>query len=167
MAAALGVALVLPDTSPRGLKVEGEAESWDLGVGAGFYVNATQPKWLAWRMYDYVLDELPALLAAQFPNLDCGRASIMGHSMGGALVAATRRHAARSLTCRRGAGHGALVLALRNPQRFRSVSAFAPICNPTAVPWGEKAFSGYLGDDREAWKARAHEAVAVLQHACC
>ena len=133
VAAELGLALVLPDTSPRGVEVDGSADSWDFGVAAGFYVDATQPQWCAWRMYSYVLSELPALLAA-FPALDTSKpASIMGHSMG---------------------GHGALVLGLRNPERYCSISAFAPICNPSAVPWGIKAFSGYLGEDREAWKAR-------------
>jgi|APGre2960657444_1045066.scaffolds.fasta_scaffold00025_19 S-formylglutathione hydrolase len=134
VAAELGLALVLPDTSPRGVEVDGSADSWDFGVAAGFYLDATQPKWQAWRMYSYVLSELPALLAASFPAaLDTSNASIMGHSMG---------------------GHGALVLGLRNPDSYRSISAFAPICNPSAVPWGIKAFSGYLGEDREAWKVR-------------
>ena len=134
VAAELGLALVLPDTSPRGLGVPGEADAWDFGVGAGFYVDATQPAWRSWRMYSYVTAELPALLRSdpQFAALDVSRAGVMGHSMG---------------------GHGALVLALRNPALYRSVSAFAPICNPCAVPWGEKAFGGYLGPDREAWKA--------------
>ncbi|KAG2482418.1 hypothetical protein HYH03_018653 [Edaphochlamys debaryana] len=133
-AAARGVALVAPDTSPRGLGVEGEAESWDFGVGAGFYVNATQDKWKNWRMYEYVTEELPALLAsaALGSPLDLGRASVFGHSMG---------------------GHGALVAGLRNPQKFRSISAFSPICNPCNAPWGVKAFTGYLGADRESWKA--------------
>jgi S-formylglutathione hydrolase len=134
VAAELGVGLVMPDTSPRGLGVAGEADAWDFGVGAGFYVDATTEAWRAWRMYSYCRDELPALLKAdaQFASLDTERASVMGHSMG---------------------GHGALVLALRNPGRYRSVSAFAPICNPCDCPWGEKAFSGYLGPDREVWKA--------------
>ena len=134
VAAELGLALVLPDTSPRGLGVPGEADAWDFGVGAGFYVDATESAWRSWRMYSYVTAELPALLRSdpQFAALDVGRAGVMGHSMG---------------------GHGALVLALRNPALYRSVSAFAPICNPAAVPWGEKAFGGYLGPDREAWKA--------------
>lgn len=135
VAAALGLALVFPDTSPRGLNVAGEADAWDCGVGAGFYVNATREPWArGWRMYDYVLTELPALLATTpaLGALDTARASVCGHSMG---------------------GHGALVLALRNPGRFRAVSAFAPICHPSVVPWGEKAFGAYLGDDRDAWKA--------------
>jgi S-formylglutathione hydrolase len=137
-AAAAGLALVAPDTSPRGLGIEGEDESWDFGSGAGFYVDATREPWARnYRMYTYVLDELPAALRA-LPGghaalLDPARASISGHSMG---------------------GHGALVLALRNPGAFASASAFAPICNPSAgCPWGRKALSGYLGDDTAAWKA--------------
>eukprot|EP00899_Mesostigma_viride_P021192 jgi/Mesvir1/29074/Mv18380-RA.1 len=130
-AAQHGVALIAPDTSPRGLQVEGESESWDFGVGAGFYVNATVPKWKAWRMYEYVVEELPSLLAAHLPQVDTGNASIMGHSMG---------------------GHGALVCALKNPGKYKSVSAFAPICNPVDCPWGIKAFTGYLGDDKKAWE---------------
>jgi len=132
-ASELGVALVAPDTSPRGLNVPGESDSWDFGVGAGFYLNATEPKWKAWRMYDWVVKELPELLAAQFSDkLDLSRSSIMGHSMG---------------------GHGAITISLKNPTKYKSVSAFSPICNPTQVPWGIKAFTGYLGDkDKEAWK---------------
>ena len=133
VAAELGLALVMPDTSPRGLAVPGEADAWDFGVGAGFYVDATEEKWRAWRMFSYVEHELPMLLFkdAQFASLDVERASVMGHSMG---------------------GHGALVLGLRNTGRYKSISAFAPICNPCDVPWGQKAFSGYLGPDRETWK---------------
>ena len=133
VAAQLGLALVMPDTSPRGHDLPGEKDTWDFGLGAGFYVNATQEPWKGkYNMYDYVSVELPSLLAASFAALDTGNAGIFGHSMG---------------------GHGALVLALRNPGLYRSVSAFAPICNPTAVPWGIKAFTGYLGDeDKEAWK---------------
>ncbi|PNW84789.1 hypothetical protein CHLRE_03g158800v5 [Chlamydomonas reinhardtii] len=132
-AAARGVALIAPDTSPRGLGVEGESESWDFGVGAGFYVNATQPKWKNWRMYEYVTEELPALLRAAplGSSLDLDRASVFGHSMG---------------------GHGALVVGLRNPTRFRTISAFSPISNPINAPWGVKAFTGYLGEDKAAWK---------------
>lgn len=132
-----GVILVAPDTSPRG---EGVADdpAWDLGQGAGFYVNATEAPWAPhFRMYDYVLHELPALVAAHFPTN--GRQGITGHSMG---------------------GHGALVLALRNPGRFRSVSAFAPIVAPSAVPWGEQAFGAYLGPDRAAWAA--YDATALI-----
>jgi len=130
-AAECGVALVMPDTSPRGAGITGEDESYDFGSGAGFYVNATTEDWKKnYRMYDYVVKELPELLASQFP-MSTDKISIMGHSMG---------------------GHGALTIALKNPGAYKSASAFAPICNPTQVPWGEKAFSGYLGDDREAWK---------------
>ena len=130
-AAEHGVAILAPDTSPRGEGVPDDPdESWDLGLGAGFYVNATQAPWAAhYRTYDYVLHELPALVLAEHP-LDEERQSIFGHSMG---------------------GHGALTIALRNPGRFRSVSAFAPICAPTQCPWGEKAFGAYLGEDRETW----------------
>ncbi|PVY76472.1 S-formylglutathione hydrolase [Tamilnaduibacter salinus] len=129
-AAEAGIALIGPDTSPRGTDLPGEHEAYDFGSGAGFYVNATQSPWSRhYRMYDYVTQELPALVQAHFPLN--GREAISGHSMG---------------------GHGALVCALRNPARYSSVSAFAPICNPVQCPWGEKAFSGYLGDDREAWK---------------
>jgi len=131
-AAQLGLALVMPDTSPRGAGVEGEAEGWDFGVGAGFYLNATQPKWAThWRMYDFVVKELPAVLKTQLgEQLDTGRAAISGHSMG---------------------GHGAITIALKNPGLYKAVSAFAPICNPVNVPWGVKAFSGYLGEDRASW----------------
>jgi S-formylglutathione hydrolase len=129
-AAEHGVILVAPDTSPRGDAVA-DAEGYDLGKGAGFYVNATQQPWAAhYRMYDYVVEELPALIEANFPATDAR--AIFGHSMG---------------------GHGALVIALRNPRRYRSVSAFAPIVAPTQVPWGRKAFTAYLGEDRAAWQA--------------
>lgn len=130
-AAQAGLAIVVPDTSPRGEAVADDSQgAYDLGLGAGFYLNAERAPWLPhYRMYDYVVDELPALLAAKFP-LALDRAAIAGHSMG---------------------GHGALVVALRNPGRFRSMSAFAPICNPTACPWGEKAFTAYLGPDRSRW----------------
>eukprot|EP00882_Tetradesmus_deserticola_P004690 GHRQ01004944.1.p1 GENE.GHRQ01004944.1~~GHRQ01004944.1.p1 ORF type:complete len:290 (+),score=95.90 GHRQ01004944.1:169-1038(+) len=136
-----GIAFVAPDTSPRGLNIEGEAESWDFGVGAGFYVNATVDKWKNWRMYDYITKELPALLAASFPSLDTATASIMGHSMG---------------------GHGALTIALKNPGTYKSLSAFAPICNPCNVPWGVKAFTGYFGaDNKELWQA--HDATELVK----
>jgi S-formylglutathione hydrolase len=129
LAAELGIMLVAPDTSPRGLNLPGESASWDFGAGAGFYVDATQEPWSAnYRMYSYVTRELPALIASQFPS--SGRESIFGHSMG---------------------GHGALVCALRNPEQYRSVSAFAPICAPSICPWGVKAFTGYLGTDRSSW----------------
>lgn len=130
-AAQHGVALIAPDTSPRGAGIAGESDAWDFGVGAGFYVDATREPWSAhYRMYSYVRDELRETVLANLP-IDGTRLGIFGHSMG---------------------GHGALMLALRNPEIYRSVSAFAPIAAPTRCPWGEKAFSGYLGDDREAWK---------------
>ena len=136
-AAAHGIAIVAPDTSPRGDGVP-DAEGYDLGKGAGFYVDATEAPWAPhYRMYDYVVNELPALVEAHFPVT--GARGISGHSMG---------------------GHGALVVALRNPGRYRSVSAFAPIVAPSRVPWGEKAFAAYLGDDREAWKA--YDAVELV-----
>nr|CAI5822107.1 unnamed protein product [Callosobruchus analis] len=123
-AAEHGVIIVNPDTSPRGLNIPGDSESWDFGVGAGFYVNATQDPWKKnYRMYSYVTDELPAIVAKNFGIAE-GKQSIMGHSMG---------------------GHGALICALKNPGMYKSVSAFAPICNPSQCPWGEKAFTGYLG----------------------
>ncbi|WJI15345.1 S-formylglutathione hydrolase [Pseudoxanthomonas winnipegensis] len=129
-AAEHGVIVVAPDTSPRGDEVA-DAEGYDLGKGAGFYVNATQQPWAAhYRMDDYIVEELPALIEANFPVSEAR--SIFGHSMG---------------------GHGALAIALRNPQRYRSVSAFSPIVAPTQVPWGQKAFAAYLGEDRAAWKA--------------
>ncbi|MCW5580487.1 MAG: S-formylglutathione hydrolase [Luteimonas sp.] len=129
-AAEHGVVIVAPDTSPRGDEVP-DAEGYDLGKGAGFYLNATQAPWAKhYRMHDYVAHELPALVEAAFPV--GGARAISGHSMG---------------------GHGALVVALRNPGRYRSVSAFSPIVAPARVPWGEKAFTAYLGPDREAWKA--------------
>ncbi|MAA65817.1 MAG: S-formylglutathione hydrolase [Alteromonadaceae bacterium] len=130
-AAELGMAIVCPDTSPRGVNIPGEDDSYDFGSGAGFYVNATEAPWAShYRMYDYVVTELPALIETHFPVTD--QRAISGHSMG---------------------GHGALVAALRNPGRYTSVSAFAPICHPTACPWGQKAFSGYLGDDSASWEA--------------
>ena len=139
-AAEHGIAIVCPDTSPRGDDVA-DAEGYDLGQGAGFYVNATQPPWAAhYRMHDYVVDELPALVEAHFPVTDAR--AISGHSMG---------------------AHGALVLALRNPGRYRSVSAFSPIVAPSRVPWGQKAFAAYLGDDRAAWAD--YDAVELLAQA--
>lgn len=129
-AAEHGMVLVVPDTSPRGDDVA-DAEGYDLGKGAGFYVNATVAPWSRhYRMYDYVVQELPALIEAHFPVTNAR--AISGHSMG---------------------GHGALTIALKNPGRYRSVSAFSPIVAPSRVPWGEKAFSTYLGDDRQTWKA--------------
>ncbi|VFR17437.1 S-formylglutathione hydrolase [plant metagenome] len=139
VASELGLMLVAPDTSPRGAGVAGEDDGWDFGTGAGFYLDATQPGWNThYRMESYVARELPALVAKALPA-DLARAGVFGHSMG---------------------GHGALVLALRNPDVFRSVSAFAPIAAPTRCPWGEKAFSGYLGNDRAAWAA--HDASALM-----
>ncbi len=130
-AAARGLALIAPDTSPRGLDLPGEHDDWDFGSGAGFYLDATRAPWSShYRMYSYLRDELPAALAGL--PLDLSRQSITGHSMG---------------------GHGALVMALKNPGRFASASAFAPISSPSAVPWGIKAFTGYLGEDRSAWAA--------------
>jgi len=129
-AAELGLAIVCPDTSPRGVNLPGEDDSYDFGSGAGFYLNATREPWSRhYRMYDYVVSELPALLESELPFTD--QRGVSGHSMG---------------------GHGALICALKNPGRYASVSAFAPIANPTECPWGIKAFSGYLGDDREAWE---------------
>lgn len=131
IAAELGIAIICPDTSPRGLNLPGDSDSYDFGVGAGFYVNATQAPWNNnYRMFDYITQELPELASKHFPLN--GKESISGHSMG---------------------GHGALVIALSSPQRYRSVSAFAPITNPVNCPWGEKAFSGYLGEDRASWNA--------------
>lgn len=133
VAAELGLVVVAPDTSPRGDDVPDDPQgAWDFGLGAGFYVDATQRPWSAnYRMYSYLADELPALVGEHFP-VDMDRQAISGHSMG---------------------GHGALVLALRNPGRFRSVTAFAPIASPLNCPWGEKALGGYLGPDRTAWRA--------------
>ncbi|MEX2473672.1 S-formylglutathione hydrolase [Marinobacter sp.] len=130
-AAELGMAIVCPDTSPRGLGLPGEDESYDFGTGAGFYINATEQPWAPhYQMHDYVVKELPQLVEAELPVTD--QRSVSGHSMG---------------------GHGALICALKNPGRYASVSAFAPIANPTACPWGQKAFTGYLGDDRSQWEA--------------
>jgi S-formylglutathione hydrolase len=132
VASALGLILVAPDTSPRGAGVAGEDESWDLGTSAGFYLDATQAPWAThYRMGTYINEELPALIAANFP-VKPGVQGIMGHSMG---------------------GHGALISALRNPGKWLSLSAVAPICNPVAVPWGHKAFGAYLGTDPATWQA--------------
>jgi S-formylglutathione hydrolase len=134
-----GIVFVAPDTSPRGEGVP-DVEEWDFGKGAGFYVDATEEPWSKnYRMWTYVTEELPALVAAEFPA-DMDRQGITGHSMG---------------------GHGALTVALNHPGRFRSVSAFAPIVAPGQVPWGQKALAGYLGEDRAAW--RRHDAVALIE----
>lgn len=131
LAAKFNIIIVNPDTSPRGLSIEGQDDSYDFGSGAGFYVDATTDKWKGnYRMYSYVTKELPALVNENFPTIP-DRISISGHSMG---------------------GHGALVAAMRNPGMFRSVSAFAPISNPINCPWGHKCFGGYLGPDQAAWK---------------
>ena len=144
-AAELGIAIVCPDTSPRGLNIPGEDDSYDLGTGAGFYVNATQAPWAPhYRMYDYVVEELPALIEGSELPLAVGERAISGHSMG---------------------GHGALMIALRNPGRYRSVSAFAPIVAPSQVPWGRKAFTAYLGSDESAWQA--YDTVAQIGRASC
>jgi S-formylglutathione hydrolase len=136
-----GLIFVAPDTSPRGANIPTAPEgAWDFGLGAGFYVDATEEPWAKhYRMWSYVTEELPALVAGEFP-VDGYRQAIMGHSMG---------------------GHGALTVALRNPELFRSVSAFAPIVAPGQVPWGQKALTGYLGEDRAAW--RKHDAVALIE----
>ncbi|WP_332675386.1 S-formylglutathione hydrolase [Aromatoleum sp.] len=149
VAAELGLVLVVPDTSPRGPDVPGDPDgAWDFGHGAGFYLNATEEPWARhYRMHDYVVEELPALIEENFPVSDAR--GIFGHSMG---------------------GHGALVCALRNPGRYRSVSAFAPISNPMNCPWGEKAFSRYLGSDPDRWRewdatmliAQAREKLPIL-----
>jgi S-formylglutathione hydrolase len=134
--------VVTCDTSPRNTGIAGEADDWEFGAGAGFYLNATQPPWSQfYRMYDYVLEELRETVLADFPA-EARRIGIFGHSMG---------------------GHGALVLALRNPDVFKSVSAFAPICSPTRCAWGRKALPRYLGDDPETW--RAYDAVEIINAA--
>ncbi|AHL74768.1 S-formylglutathione hydrolase [Stutzerimonas stutzeri] len=149
LAAELGLVIVAPDTSPRGAGVPDDPEAaYDFGLGAGFYLNASQEPWAQhYRMHDYVVDELPSLVEANFPVSD--KRGISGHSMG---------------------GHGALVCALKNPGRYLSLSAFAPISNPADCPWGEKAFSGYLGEDRSRWRewdactliAKAEEKLPIL-----
>lgn len=139
LAAELGVALIAPDTSPRGASVAGESDSWDFGVGAGFYLDATQPPWAThWRMESWLMKELLPLVTTQLP-LDAQRMGVFGHSMG---------------------GHGALTLGLRHPGVFKTLSAFAPICAPMHCPWGHKAFTGYLGGDMAAWKE--HDATGLM-----
>ena len=146
VASELGIMLVMPDTSPRGAGYEGEDESYDFGTGAGFYVDATEEPWSQrYRMYSYVTKELPALIDEKFPTKGASHRSIFGHSMG---------------------GHGALVIGLREPDAWKSISAFSPIVAPTQVPWGHKALAGYLGDDRESWREYdACELVKRKQHA--
>ncbi|WP_341206401.1 S-formylglutathione hydrolase [uncultured Psychrosphaera sp.] len=140
MAAELGIAIVAPDTSPRGTEVPND-DGYDLGQGAGFYVNATQAPWNRhYQMYDYVVNELPALIEETFPVLN--KRAISGHSMG---------------------GHGALTIAMLNPEKYSSVSAFSPICNPINCPWGQKAFTAYLGDDEAKWKQ--HDASELMKQA--
>lgn len=139
LAAQLDLILITPDTSPRGDDIA-NGDHWDLGQGAGFYINATQAPWAAhYQMEHYLIDELYPLIETEFPVIQ-GQMGIFGHSMG---------------------GHGALTLALKYPEKFKSVSAFAPICAPSQCPWGEKAFSHYLGDDRELWKQ--HDATALVE----
>ncbi|MHB8948661.1 MAG: S-formylglutathione hydrolase [Rhodoferax sp.] len=139
VAAELGLALITPDTSPRGANLTGDSDSWDFGVGAGFYIDATQAPWARhYRMESYITAELLPLLTSTLP-LDAEHIGIFGHSMG---------------------GHGALTLALRHPGLFKSVSAFAPICAPSQCPWGRKAFTGYLGADESNWLA--HDATALM-----
>ncbi|ORY08713.1 Alpha/Beta hydrolase protein [Clohesyomyces aquaticus] len=137
-----GVAVVYPDTSPRGLQIQGEDDAYDFGSGAGFYVDATKEPWTkGYNMYSYITKELPETLFTSFKELDSSRVSITGHSMG---------------------GHGALTLFLRNPGMYKSVSAFAPIANPINCPWGQKAFKGYFGEDQqEKWKQ--HDATELVK----
>jgi len=140
LAAELNIALIAPDTSPRGANVPGESDSWDFGVGAGFYLDAQQAPWEQnWRMESYLIEELLPLLARHLP-IDTQRLGIFGHSMG---------------------GHGALTLALRHPGVFKSLSAFAPIANPVNCPWGQKAFAGYLGANQAAWAQ--HDATRLME----
>ncbi|HVY66309.1 MAG TPA: S-formylglutathione hydrolase [Gammaproteobacteria bacterium] len=139
-AAELGLALIIPDTSPRGVSIPGEDASMDVGTGAGFYVNATQAPWAAhYRMYDYIRDELVGVVDANLP-VDPARKSISGHSMG---------------------GHGALLIGVGNPERYRSVSAFAPISSATLSAWGQHALTAYLGEDRRHWQA--YDAAALIR----
>ena len=136
-----GIVLVAPDTSPRGSDVPDAEDEYDFGKGAGMYVDATEAPWSQhYRMRSYIEDELPGLIDSEFP-VDLSRQSITGHSMG---------------------GHGALTIGLRNPDRFRSISAFSPICAPSRVPWGEKSFARYLGEDRAAWAE--YDAVALIEN---
>ena len=139
-AAELGLALVAPDTSPRGVPLPGDSDNWDFGVAAGFYLDATEDPWSRhYRMYSYITQELAEVVEKNFP-VDPKRQGIFGHSMG---------------------GHGALTIGLKNPERYRSISAFAPIVAPMHCPWGQKAFTGYLGPDRERW--RAYDACELIR----
>ena len=139
-ASELGLAIVVPDTSPRGLGIPGEGDSYDFGLGAGFYVDATEPPWSrGYRMYSYITKELAVDVAANFP-IDSTRVGLFGHSMG---------------------GHGALTIALKNPRDYKSVSAFAPITSAIRCPWGQKALTGYLGPDRSRW--REYDATALIE----
>lgn len=139
-AASHNMMLIAPDTSPRGAAIEGEDEAYDFGSGAGFYVDATRSPWnVNYRMYSYITDELQTLVTSNFP-IDAERQGITGHSMG---------------------GHGALTIGLKNPQVYKSISAFAPICSPLNCPWGEKALSGYLGDDQATWAD--YDAVSLIE----
>jgi S-formylglutathione hydrolase len=132
---------LLTRNSPGGLKIQGEDDAYDFGSGAGFYIDAVQSPWSEnYRMESYITRELPSALFAAFPELDASRVSITGHSMG---------------------GHGALTLYLKNPGMYKSVSAFAPIANPSRCPWGEKAFKGYIGEDQEQWKK--HDATELVK----
>ena len=141
LASELGLALLTPDTSPRGAGVPGEADAWDFGVGAGFYLDATQSPWAThWRMESYITQELLPLVTGMLP-INAAKVGIFGHSMG---------------------GHGALTLALKHPGLFKSVSAFAPICAPAQCPWGQKAFTGFLGAEESSWAA--HDATALMSH---
>lgn len=141
-AAELGMIIICPDTSPRGANIEGEDERYDLGSGAGFYVNSVTEKWQShYQMYEYVTKELPELINREF-NVNPDQVGITGHSMG---------------------GHGALICALKNPGQYKSVSAFAPICAPSKCPWGELAFSEYLGPDKELWKS--YDATELISQA--
>ena len=140
IAAELGVIIIAPDTSPRGLGYPGEDDSYDFGSGAGFYLDATEAPWnKGYRMYSYVCEELHGLVTKNFP-VDDNKIGIFGHSMG---------------------GHGALTIGIKNPDKFRSISAFAPICAPSQVPWGEKVFTNYLGADRTSWQA--YDATSLVQ----
>ena len=144
-AARHGLAVVCPDTSPRGSSYPGEHDDYDFGSGAGFYLNATRAPWNeTYRMFDYVSDELPRLVQEHFP-VDTNRAGIFGHSMG---------------------GHGALMIGLRYPERFRSISAFAPISSPSNVPWGKKAFTGYLGEEERSWEEYDANRFVQAGHRC-